>query len=568
MSTLLTHITKEYKHRRSHEKSRKGCLRCKKQRKKCDEVFPVCTRCKKRNHECQYSFQDERFRPKSERISPEPELSAPEIPALGYLSLTEASPRSFEVRSDDACSSVSGFTSASPYIVSGVSEGPQTSHALNSEELELLSHYISHTSRAIPFSSEELYVLHVGIPNLAFGSRPVMGAILALSAVCKCYDILKHSPAPLERLEEIQRLLALADHHHTTSLHQLQAAIYDDLCDTMLANAALMVLYALSGHCVRVLLAKKAKRAGETLPTEMLPMQSQWITSIRAASVAYIGLLNSTSGNAGDELLSPTLTVEKEDPSHSANFASDDVYFPEDGPSEETKQLLLPIVSATYSAALEKLNVRAQAICIEESDFGIYDQNIHNSDLQACLTSLKLLEELFAAVFSTGQSRPESSQTSYTASSLSHFGKLDKASPWLRKYLATVTSATPSKVLRRTIMAFLNHVPIEYLQLVQSSLDYMPVAVGQTNCNSPEQVAPLSAAQRLAMNIFAHWLVLVMLLDGVWWIGSIGQWELGRILSFAETQDWAPEFTKTEESWWPKSMYAVQKAITEPIEHI
>lgn len=531
--------------------------------KQCDEVLPVCTRCKKRNHECQYTFQDERFRPKSKLISPEPELLVPETPALGYLSLAEASPKSSEARSDDACSSVSGFTSASPYLASGASEGPRVSHDLNSEELELLSHYITHTSRVIPYTSEDLYALHVGIPNLAFGSRPVMESILALSAVCKCYDILKHSPAPLERVEEIQRLLAVADQHHRTSLHQLQAAIYDDLCDTVLANAALMVLYTLSDNCVRLLLAKKARRTGQALSSEMLPMQSQWITSIRAASVAYFGLLNSTCDDAGDELLSPALFVEQDGPSYSTSLPSDDVYFPEDGPSEETKQLLLPIVSATYSAALEKLDARAQAVCIEESDMIYHDHNIHNSDLQACLASLKLLENLFATVLSTGQSRPESS---YATSGFLQFGKLDKASPWLRSYLSSATSAVPSKLLRRSIMAFLNHVPLEYLQLVQSALDYMPVAAKQTRFDSPEQIVPLSAAQRLAMNIFAHWLVLVMLLDGVWWIGSIGQWELGRILSFAETQDLAVGSTETDGTWWPESMYAVQKAIAERIE--
>ncbi|KAM0470336.1 hypothetical protein ACHAPX_009954 [Trichoderma viride] len=566
MPTLLTSISKEYKHRRSHEKSRKGCLRCKKQRKKCDEVLPVCTRCKKRNHECQYTFQDERFRPKSKHISPDPDLLAPEIPGLGYLSLIEASPKSFEARSDDACSSVSGFTSASPYLASRVPEGSRASHALNSEELELLSHYITHTSRAIPYNSEDLYALHVGIPNLAFGSRPVMESILALSAVCKCYDILKHSPAPLERLDEIQRLLALADQHHRTSLHQLQGAIYDDLCDTVLANAALMVLYALSDHTVRVLLAKKAKRTGEILSNDLLPMQSQWITSIRAASVAYIGLLNSTCDDAGDELLSPTLTVEHDDPSYSSSLPGDDVYFPEDGPSEETKQLLLPIVSATYSAALEKLDARAQAVCMEENNLFAHDPNVHNSDLQVCLTSLKLLEQLFAKVFSTNQSRPEPSQVLYATSGFFQCGKLDKASPWLRNYMASATSARPSNLLRRIIMSFVNKVPFEFLQLVQSALDYMPVAVNQNNSNSPEQVVPLTAAQRLAMNIFAHWLVLVMLLDGVWWIGSIGQWELGRILAFAETQDLSLGSAEADGTWWPESMYAVQKAIAERIE--
>ncbi|KAL7921469.1 hypothetical protein ACQKWADRAFT_321312 [Trichoderma austrokoningii] len=566
MPTLLTSISKEYKHRRSHEKSRKGCLRCKKQRKKCDEVLPVCTRCKKRNHECQYTFQDDRFRPKSKHVSPDPDLLVPEIPGLGYLSLIEASPKSFEARSDDACSSVSGFTTTSPYPAPGVPEGPRASHALNSEQLELLSHYITHTSRVIPYNTEDLYALHVGIPNLAFGSRPVMDSILALSAVCKAYDILKHSPAPLERLEEIHRLLSLADQHHRTSLHQLQTTIYDDLCDTVLANGALMVLYALSDHCVRVLLARKAKRAGEILSNDLLPMQSQWITSIRAASVAYIGLSNSACDDMGDELLSPASIAEQDCPSYSTSLPGDDIYFPEDGPSEETKRLLLPIVSATYRAALEKLDARAQVICIEESDLITHDQTSHNPDLQNCLATLKLLEDSFAKVFSVCQSRPEPSQASYTTPGLSQFGKLDKASPWLRNYMASATSARPSKLLRRIIMSFLNKVPFEYLQLVQSALDYMPVAAKQSDPNSPEQIVPLSAAQRLAMNIFAHWLVLVMLLDGVWWIGGIGQWELGRILSFADSQGWALGSTETDGTWWPESMFAVQKAIAERME--
>jgi hypothetical protein len=491
----------------------------------------------------------------------------PDIPGLGYLSLVEASPNSFEARSDDACSSVSGFTSASPHRASRVLENPQASHVLNSEELELLSHYITHTSRIIPYNSEDLYALHVGIPNLAFSSRPVMESILALSAVSKCYDIVKHSPAPLERVEEIQRLLALADQHHRTSLHQLQGAIYDDRCDTVLANAALMVLYALSDHCVRVLLAKKAKRAGETLSNDLLPMQSQWITSIRAASVAYIGLLNSTCDEAGDELLSPVLTLEQESPSYSTSLSSDDVYFPEDGPSEETKQLLLPIVSATYSAALDKLDARAQAAYMRESNLFTHDQNCQTSDVQLCITALKLLKELFAQVFSTSQSSPESSQTSYATSSMVQHGRLDRASPWLRNYMASATSATPSNLLRRIIMSYVNKVPFEYLQLVQSALDYLPVAANQSDSKIPEQVVPLSPAIRLAMNIFSHWLVLVMLLDGVWWIGSIGQWELGRILAFKEIQDFiVGNNIETDGTWWPESMYAVQKAIAERTE--
>ncbi|KAL7933040.1 hypothetical protein V8C35DRAFT_67741 [Trichoderma chlorosporum] len=565
MSTVLLHTAMEFRQRRSHEKSRKGCMRCKKQRKKCDEARPICSRCKKRNHCCQYTAQHQRSTSEPAIHSPEQDAVLSEIQDLGFLDFIEDSPSSSEAHSDETCSGDSRILYAPPCDVSEASRVLYPSHALNSEELELLSHYITHTSRVIPFNTEELYALHVGIPNLAFGSKPVMGSILALSAVCKCYDIVRHSPTPLERVGEIKRLLALADEHHRTSLHQIQAAIYGHHFDTVLANAPLMVLYALSDHCVRILLAKKAARSGKTLVHELLPLQSQWITSIRAAYVAYIGLLNSACGDPEEDLPSP-LSVSSDDTAlHTAALLGDESYIPEDGPSEGTKNLLQPIVSATYRTALEKLDTRARAVWI-----GQYDPNSHTpeaitSELQACLTSLKLLEELFATVFDSNQSNSEPIQST-TALSDVELGRFEKASPWLRKYMAHVTSATPSKLWRRTIMAFVNHVPLEYLQIVQSALDQMPVAVNQTDTASSDKGVPLDTTQQLAMDIFAHWLVLVMLLDGVWWIGSIGQWELGRILSFTEAQRRIAEYIEAGETWWPESMYAVQKAIEEPIE--
>ncbi|UKZ79854.1 hypothetical protein TrVFT333_007617 [Trichoderma virens FT-333] len=554
MSAVLIHPGKEFKQRRSHEKSRKGCIRCKKQRKKCDEARPTCSRCQKRNHCCQYTVPDERYASESihpspgqasESIHPSPGQASesihlspgqddmiPEIPDLGYLDFAEASPSSSEAQSEDIRSGDSSIIRAVPYDPSVAPEGPQASFSLNSEELELLSHYITHTSRIIPFNAEELHALHVGIPNLAFGSRPVMGSILALSAVCKCYDIVRHSPAPLERIEDIKRLLFLADEHHRSSLGQIQAAIYGDHVDTVLANAALM---------------------------------SQWITSIRAAYVAYVGLQNSTSQDLIDDLSSPPAATSDDAVLHKTTLLGDDLYTPEDGPSEGTRNLLLPIVSATYRTALEKLNAQARIVWIDQCDSNFQAPKVVDSGLQACLTSLELLEELFNKVFASDQPSPEPSQSEF-ASSAFHLGKLERASPWLRKYLANVTSAIPSKLWRRTITAFLNHVPLEYLQLVQSALDHMPVAVNQADSTSTDKSALLGTTQQLAINIFAHWLVLVMLLDGVWWIGGIGQWELGRILSFTEAQGWITEYRGTGETWWPESMFAVQKAIAEPVE--
>lgn len=59
------------------------------------------------------------------------------------------------------------------------------------------------------------------------------------------------------------------------------------------------------------------------------------------------------------------------------------------------------------------------------------------------------------------------------------------------------------------------------------------------------------------MDILAHWLVLVMLLDGVWWIGDIGQWELGQVVSAMKNQELFHQVRDDNERWWPQSMYMV-----------
>jgi hypothetical protein len=48
-----------------------------------------------------------------------------------------------------------------------------------------------------------------------------------------------------------------------------------------------------------------------------------------------------------------------------------------------------------------------------------------------------------------------------------------------------------------------------------------------------------------------------MLLDGVWWIGGIGRWELGQIVSLMKTQELPNQPADTKETWWPESMYLV-----------
>ncbi|KAH8429783.1 uncharacterized protein LDX57_007455 [Aspergillus melleus] len=392
-----------------------------------------------------------------------------------------------------------------------------------------------------------------------------MSSLVALAAACKSHDIVKSPQVPLspQKILEIQELLALSERHHTASLRHIQATMQNpDSYDEILANAALMVLYASASHSIRVHLATTAKRSGQRLPHEILPQNSQWISFTRAAHMASSAVLNDivdSAHNRWKTSSNPIMNTGPEIPR--AGLCSSDVLSPQDGPSENTKRLFLPLVASTYSRALEGLRKRVESTValLKESEL---DPSSH-SQLEASLETMTILEKCAYSALSSREN-----DENILANQPLSIDQLTRVSPWVAKYMISVTSMESPQVLRRIIMSFLNKVAAEYLNLVQSVLD-SPYIEGRADSwmtrdsESPgSEVPTLSATHLLAMDIFAHWLVLVMLLDGVWWIGDIGQWELSQIMSLMKAQNPLGQSADTGETWWPETMYMIKRELT------
>lgn len=269
---------------------------------------------------------------------------------------------------------------------------------LDATELSLLSHYLSHTSRSIPFDSVDLYALSVGIPNLAFKSTPVMSSLIALAAACKSHDIVMQTNTPLDSqtMVEVLDLLRLAERHHRASLHHIQAAMsHSGWFDSVLINAALMVLYASANHSIRVRLAGAAKRAGQHLPIEILPQHSQWISFTRAAHTASSAVLK-VIVDSRNEIQSPIISSAASSPVLPMEMLRDNyILTPQDGPSESTHRLFFPVVESTYARALEHLRRRTISITAHYDGHG-YTACTH-PEVNACLESLSILETCFSA---------------------------------------------------------------------------------------------------------------------------------------------------------------------------
>ncbi|KAK0670882.1 putative transcriptional regulatory protein [Cercophora samala] len=488
----------EYRTRRPHKKSRNGCLSCKQRRKKCDERRPRCTRCAGRGLSCHYQLRQ-----------PQGEEWLPVSP------VQSCSPSTLSIHGTDS---------------------------LTAEELELLRHYLTHTSRVIPYDQDDLYALQEGFPNLAFRSRTLMNSILALAAVCKCQDIISQTTVDEKHRDQAQALLLIAEDRHRESLRRTQndiSNLHRECYDATLANAPLMVLYILANHSVRI------QWAGimPDIPAGFVPTQLQWVSLIRAAHLAYNGMLSDTdqapepcSDTSPDESISPTSPVCQLLPDPITH-----IFSPEDGPTKPTRDLFLPILAATFQAALKGLRMRAE---VKRAEMPADPEIV--SSFVALQAFEAIADEVFAASTDVKNSNLSPSSGHPSPAAPPPQSRLSHVSPWLRNYLARVTMATPTRPFRRTITAFVNRVPAEYLTLVQSSVEHL-----FDGC----AVERLVASEGLAVDIFAHWLVLVLLLDGVWWIGGIGAWELGRIVTVLGHKGLGKLQENT--NWWPASMYNI-----------
>ncbi|KAL6913583.1 hypothetical protein FSST1_011343 [Fusarium sambucinum] len=413
-STHRTSSPDTVRSRRSHTKSRHGCLGCKQRRKKCDEQRPQCSRCLDKDIPCEYprSSKSRNLRsPVSDKDNAWDQSQRLAVPSPGPHRSTGSSLGS--------TSSISSpFLAPTPTyefnagIFTHQSIAPSVD--LGATELELFSYYLSHAARSMAYDDEDLYALQVGFPNLAFRSKPLMSSILALAAVRKCHDILSQPSTQPADKGQVRTLLALADEHHRDSLRQTRADIPNaNHYDHVVANAPLMVLYATANHAVRIKLSDTQDDQDANI--NLAPAQLHWMTLIRAAHLAYTGLLHSTK------------------------------------------------------------------------DFSMLDD---------------------------------------------------------------FTASPPAITLNHPISGLVPMAENEFLSIIQSTLDNIPDTVPDEGiqCDSDDS----SETSRLAMDIFAHWLVLVMLLDGVWWIGGIGVCELGRITKYMGRQQ--EGLVGSKGSWWPRSM--------------
>ncbi|KAH7142739.1 hypothetical protein B0J13DRAFT_444865 [Dactylonectria estremocensis] len=179
--------------RKSHRKSRKGCLDCRRRRVKCGEERPSCLVCVRRNVRCEY--------PNKARNLSSPSAS---VSALEDSHVSLDLPRS--------CSSASP---PSPAITPLFTFANVTADTFTLTDLRLLYHWTGSTSNDLCRCPEVRHIWRTVLPQIGFKHPFVLHALLGLAAL----HIAHQNPS------ERKSRWVDAVHHHSKALDGFQKAL-------------------------------------------------------------------------------------------------------------------------------------------------------------------------------------------------------------------------------------------------------------------------------------------------------------------------------------------------------
>ncbi|KAL2830997.1 hypothetical protein BJY01DRAFT_226796 [Aspergillus pseudoustus] len=222
--------------RATHTKSRRGCYTCKSRRVKCDEVKPICGACALRGESCGFP-RDESRPPRREREGP-PGRQQPR--AVYY----DASPHALEFDLPPG-----------PALHGQPSAGPQS---LNMFDLQLLSHFMVHTSKNMSLVSPRQAVWQTVVPSLAARNEFLMHLLLALAGLDYLHpdragrtNASQDDPSTAAAME--QHLQTVVGHHQRglQGFRSQLSALSPSNCHEVFAGSLLLVGFAFASLRVR-----------------------------------------------------------------------------------------------------------------------------------------------------------------------------------------------------------------------------------------------------------------------------------------------------------------------------
>lgn len=516
---------------------------------KCDEAKPSCTRCVLCLENCKYPLA-----PQPVENSARDGLDVPS-PSVAHLS-TSGSPSS---ASDQILSSA-----ASPYrdlSNSGADQRHDASIVLGRlSDTDLYHHYLQHTCRTLSFGKIDQIALQIRMPTLALQSETVFHSLLAVSAASIAWDMISKEPPP--DTDTVNQVLLTGYRHYNIASERMRESISKPSTfkpEPLIASAILLVPFATSSQQINHWLssrrvAQESHKLLSSTPRDVIIIMRGIRTMLQTIEYSKLNFHVSsppeTTSEIGDFSISPALSPG------STTIA----------PSRT--HVMSAIIASTIPRAFSKLQYR-----LESSRS--HGNQIPENSLSACFDAFNIIEQLRISAFrgTSPLASPPTLATELFSEPITNSHEHPATSSpqiasWLRsfadRYVVTAGTAPQStEPLTHFFLSFLVKAPQGYLDLVLPLLDQRLERPADASLgHSPVE---LTQVQVLALDIYAHWSVLMLLVEEEsWWIGTLPVVTLaGMVNKYGDrfVNKWWPENEIEKGQWWPAGMLNILRNV-------
>ena len=446
------------------------------------------------------------------------------------------------------------------------------------QDLYLLDYYLSHVTQGLVQMPETSYAMCVGVPNLAAHHRGLLSSLLAIGAACLSVDILTNGVSSGIASQDIVELIRVGDRYHQQGLESIQYEMRMSInkrSALMLHLQSVMIFpYTLARRRVIRLLHSHANSPSyysSSLPADLAddsPIQSEWLVCLRG--ITTIGLVSGADPDLTADASNDWYLHEHHsmDSSVSAQVLESISRHTQDLPDSSSlhhlmgsKHPLFPVVCATRTSALEKLHDKVNSLQRRVRSFNRREitsmsfvvtttQQAYSASLAACTLAIDMLEGTADTLF---EQYPEPKTEAVSG---------DWSTSWLRHFIHTPPVYRPETPMTRVILAWINRLPNEFVDTLLRPFprtdSYCSQDAGQVDLHDVDL-----EIQLLAWDVYAHWLVFVILIEHeCWWIADLGEFDImkTREIFMQYSQSRNSEIAASAESendYWPSSLCSI-----------
>lgn len=381
------------------------------------------------------------------------------------------------------------------------------------------------------------------MPQLALRSTTVLHSLLAASAVCLCHDLVSKEVPPA--IDAVNQILLTGYRHYNLAIQQIRESMSSRISldpGILLASAILLVPFATASQRINHWMSSSSVTGDSR---KLLSTTPRDVIVIMRAIRTMLETQRSGTSNPGQ-----SNSVEYDDPALEKALST---------PLNTSRtHVMFPILAATIQPALAKLQQRLDA--------ALFNLNDGKEELlSGCATAFQVLQSIVNKVFSPPNDGKFLAGTPTDNSFELKHAKLPQIPPWLQSYARKATGPLSTDPLTSLFLGFLIQVPQAYLDIAIPLLDQRlesPFRESDVVLNG--NAAELTVVQALVLDIYAHWSVLMFLVEEEsWWIGDLPIVTLSGMVN-----RYGNNFVgmlcsgmADSEAWWPGSMLAILREV-------